>query len=484
MEFARVGHPGYPVPGPDDWDERIEADPRWLERSGDSFATGGSSLTHLGPLIGVIAISGVVLGLTWPMGAIWVGLAIAGLLFVLASAVRVELGLLMLVAVIPWEAQTRLSQSFTLPKAMGFLVAGLGLLHVFAKSGQRWPTTFKIVTLFCLWACLGVAVKPSLQALLLLLALLSNAILIYLCLRFCSGPAVLRSLILVIFLSSVGEALLGLLMYAVMGVHVGVQGRLTTSKDININNYVRLMFFGVFLGPIVFICFKSVLARTVAVLGIVASLAAALLTGSRGAMLGMFAGVALTVFTVRSAKLRTGAKLAMMAAALVLFLAAALIASRGGGGKLWAERISAKGLAGGFEARVHRWQESLDLGLGNPVFGVGFGNEGTALYFEGFKATESHNDLISALAMTGIPGLLLFVAFLGAWLWEVWRLPPGVWRSSLLGLGAAFTLAGMFNPSLSKKPFWLAVAICVTTIVCCNQARAAWNRSSEAEGQA
>ena len=174
------------------------------------------------------------------------------------------------------------------------------------------------------------------------------------------------------------------------------------------------------------------------------------------------------VLTVRSARFRTGAKLIMIASSLLLVLVAWAAVSQGGSGKVWTERISAKGLAEGYHARIEKWKESLELGLSNPVMGVGFGNEKQALYFSGFEASESHNDLVSALATTGIPGLLLFLGFLGAWLWEVWHMPRGVWRSALLGMWLAFITTGLFNPSLSKKPFWLAAAICATSIVCAN----------------
>ena len=461
MEFTYAERPVYPGVGMDDLYGQIEADPRGLERSGASFASGGSALAYLGPLGGLIALCGVILGITWPMGMLWVGLLIAGVLMMLTTLIRINLGLMLLAAAIPWEAITRLSDSFTLVKAMGILVAFLGLLHVFFRGAQKWPTTFKILAVFCVWASVGMAAKPSVLGLLGYMALLSNVILVYLCFRFCSEPTALRSLVIVIFISSVGQALLGVL----MGIEAGARGRLTTSKDINVNTYVRLMFFGVFLGPIVFACLKSAFARILVAFGLIVSLGAALLTGSRGAVLGIFAGLVLMVLTIRSARFRFGAKLAILVGAAVLVIVAWMFASRSGGGQLWAERLSAQSLSEGVQSRIGRWKASIEMGLENPVLGVGFGNEALTYYFKGIIATESHNDMISVLAMTGIPGLLLYLFFLGAWLLDVWRMPYGIWRSSLLGMWLAFFTTSMFNPSLTKKSLWLGVAICATCIV-------------------
>ena len=122
------------------------------------------------------------------------------------------------------------------------------------------------------------------------------------------------------------------------------------------------------------------------------------------------------------------------------------------------------------------------MGLENPVLGVGYGNEALAYYLRGAIATESHNDVISVLAMTGIPGLVLYLVFLVAWLREVWRMPYGIWRSSLLGMWLAFTTTGIFNPSLNKKSFWLAVAICATSIVCSRRWLATRCESPHADG--
>jgi O-antigen ligase len=133
---------------------------------------------------------------------------------------------------------------------------------------------------------------------------------------------------------------------------------------------------------------------------------------------------------------------------------------------VWTKRLTSVDLASGAQIRLRTWTQSMQLAVRNPVLGVGFGNEALALWQRGNAATESHNDLVTAIVTTGIPGFLMYVSFLILWLVGMWRMPHGIWRASLLGLYVAFFITGMFNPSLSAKSLWLVVGISAASVVC------------------
>jgi hypothetical protein len=279
MQTPDIRHVGYPAMDPYGEDIRLGPAPYAIEPPSSSFAEGGSVIGQIGPLLLLGALCVLPMLFTRLLGLTWVGLTVVGVIFILTAAVRIELGLLVLAIMIPWEVQTRLFETFTLVKAMGFPVAAVGLLHLVRGRGHRLPALLKAVLVFCLWAVVTVSFQPTIPALFLLAALLSNVIFAYLLQRFCSTPAALRSLIIVTFLSAAGQAVVGLVMFF-GGTSISTWGnRLTTSEDLNINTYVRLLFFGVFLGPLALACLKSTPLKILAVLGIIVSIVASLLTG-------------------------------------------------------------------------------------------------------------------------------------------------------------------------------------------------------------
>jgi O-antigen ligase len=183
-------------------------------------------------------------------------------------------------------------------------------------------------------------------------------------------------------------------------------------------------------------------------------------------VIGIGVGGLVMLLTLKSERIRMGGKLLAIGAVVLLVLVSLLVASRSGGIRVLTSRLSGTSLDIGVRARVGTWFRSAQLAVKSPVLGVGFGNEALALYQGGYRATESHNDLITATATTGIPGLLMYVTFLILWLLELWRMPHGIWRASLLGMWVAFFITAMFNPSLSLKSLWLAAGISAASIVC------------------
>lgn len=404
---------------------------------------------------------GCVLAVAYLIGHIWIGLIVAGAVFIVMILWRVQMGLFVMAGLIPWAALTTLHQQMSLVRAAGFIVVILGALHLYGSSGPRWPGMVKAAFALGLWAIFGPVLNPSVHSISALASLLSNILFMYLLMRFCSTRGALFVLLAVMVLSSASIGILGLSKYLISGV-LPMAARLRVSEEINTNTYVRLLFPGIFLTPI-FIAeirsrvLKPIMAATIGICSV-----ALIMTVARGAVLGALAGGVVFFLTLRRIPIRT--KLAILAAGVVLTTVTVFFSGRLGAREAWAGRTSPEMLASGAQIRYWRWMAAFDAAREHPVVGVGMGNEPAMYASKGLPPTESHNDIISSLVMTGVAGMLCYLGVLVLGWRSLWRLPKGLLRSGLLAIWTALIVTGFFNPSFTKKIFWLTGGICAAAV--------------------
>jgi O-antigen ligase len=413
-------------------------------------------LLLVGSICGFIAAASLLMGLIGP------GLMVIGLIFVGLTLWRVEMGLFVMAALVPWELQTSLSADFSAIKAAGIAVAMFGLMKVYVSRGTPWPNMMKYALALGIWSTVSEIFNiadPIIPNLLNFAALLSNIAFMYLLMRFCSTPVTFRTLLWIVALSSVSAAAAGIIEYVSPGWH---KVRLTTGM--NVNTYVRFLLPGIFLTPILMAGVRSQLLRMALLPGIVACAVAIVLTGSRGAAIGAAAGGLIMLLFTR--RIRLGARVGLAIGLAIVAVGAYYFAGQTEAQSLWQKRTEGADIGSAAKIRLERWQLAMSMAAENPILGVGPGVQENVEYVrKGYSFTVSHNDVLSALIQGGIPGAICFVGFLLAGFMGLWRLPPSILRSALLGMWVAFIITGMFNPSLTSKIFWLAAGSTAAAIV-------------------
>jgi len=453
------------------------APPRALVVGGGANRAGGATLagatqgmTTTRYIIFLLAIGApfiLILQMLLRLGMGPVALGAGTLILALLVIYRVELGIFIMAGLVFWQFQTRLSESFTLVKAVGIVVALFGAFAVLRTRGPKWPWVMKFAVAFALWSLVGSLynISPPFQLSLLKPAsVFSNILFMYLIMRACHTPATLRTLVIVIALSATGEAVLGL----VSPYHAPAGGgatvaRLATAEEMNINHYARILTPGIFL-PFFLI---GETRRKILWAGLLAAvllcMVAQILTVSRGAIIGTAMGGVVLLLTLKH--VGAGAKLGLLLVLVGLVTGAILLSGSFGAPEAWSVRMSESSLRSAAEHRLGLWQLAGSAIADNPIFGSGLGLESVEYFRRGLVATESHNDILSAGLNTGIPGMVCFIGVLAAGWVGLWRLPAGIGRSALLGMWTAIVVGGFFNPTLNRKYFWMPAGVCAAAMV-------------------
>ena len=431
--------------------------------AGDSARTLGLYTLAVTGLLGLLAAAGHM------SGQAEYGLMAGALVLGLVCAWRIEIGVFCLAALIPWEVHTRISEYFTLVKALGILITFFGIIHLIATRGPRWPTAMKFAAAFGIWGAIATFANPAsyeyapiYDAMRRIVTFLSHVFLMYVIMRWCATPSTLLVLTSVIVISSFGQALLGLVAYDWAMGHA-LQQRLTTDEVLNVNTYVRLLFPGIFLAPAVMSRVRTLPAKAFFLAGITSCIGASILTLSRGAVVGV--GVGMFAWVMSAFRLPFKAK-ASMAFVLVVVLSLGFFwAEQQGVMQLWGERFSASQTAAALQSRTWRLAAGLDIALDNALIGVGMGNEGMAYALRGLPMTESHNDVLSSFIRYGAVGLFCYLGIIAGLYYGLVRMPASASRSCMIAFLTAIVLTGMFNPSLNSKILWFTLGTAAATIV-------------------
>jgi len=382
-----------------------------------------------------------------------IGLAVAGVVLMITTVVRVEIGLFIMAALIPWQSRTAIvEEGLTMIRAAGLLVLVGALPRLLALRGPRFPLALKLAIALVVWAFSSTLanIRPPVLAGFLVQtpAMIGNIGFAFLIWRFCEN----RDSQVILFVL----ILLGTAVACVGAFGTGGAVRIEYWEGVTVNRFARGLMLPLFLAPALLKATRSKLAWTV-VIGLVLIIVVTLIrTGSRGAVGGVILGAMFFLITVPHS-FRRGLPLLVVLA--LLAYGGWLAATKFGAGELWQERMTS--FAEGQVTRVHRWYVAAQIAMQNPLFGVGAGHEGYAFAESrsGFGYTESHSTLVTSLVVFGVPGLVIMLAYLAAVFMALWRLPKGYLRSGLLGLSLALVAESFTHNSLYDKSFWLAQGI-------------------------
>lgn len=191
-----------------------------------------------------------------------------------------------------------------------------------------------------------------------------------------------------------------------------------------------------------------------------------LLCGSRGALAGLLAG-ALVLAALQRPRLRTGARAAAIAA---IFAGAFYLSPYG-------ERLRARVFwigedsAGG--SRLPMWRDGLRMGLERPLTGYGLDTFATEFplhqsadlsrRFPDFYHESPHNLFLDALISHGVPGVLLWLAWIGLGTCAASRTLREPHASALLAGLAAAVVAHQFAVLVIPTAFALLLGLGMLT---------------------
>lgn len=111
------------------------------------------------------------------------------------------------------------------------------------------------------------------------------------------------------------------------------------------------------------------------------------------------------------------------------------------------------------------WRAAVHLGVNNPLMGVGVGNFRLAsmgvVRFGMAVHNDAHNDFLTHFAETGVPGLLLYTAFVGVVFWRVVRVRNQLLRACLMGVFVSAQVGSLAIPAFPIKTYWIQMGLCL-----------------------
>lgn len=202
-----------------------------------------------------------------------------------------------------------------------------------------------------------------------------------------------------------------------------------------------------------------------AALALVAMLAAAVMSWSRGAWLGIAAGLLVTLIVQSRRALVLTIVLAFTVTFVVLMssinLIPDVIVARFAGiadyfGVFDVRGVRVDDANYAVVERMAHWQAAWEMWLAHPIFGVGIGNY--AVTYPAYALPRwddplghAHNYFLNVAAETGTVGLMAYLLLWLAAFWQGWRAvraSSGIWRSlaaGLLGTLVALTVHNTFD---------------------------------------
>ncbi len=412
---------------------------------------------YLGVVAAISAFALVVVGVAYLAGATQAALVPVGAVAGALILWKPEIGVYLLVLVVPFEVFGRLGATFTLSKFIGLYTFCVFLLHVVVRRFNLTEPVFLLALAFALWSLAsGIIGGENLRLMISrTLTRFQLAGLLFLVVTACRSRSRATTFFIVLFVASVLAAAAAFFLSPTVGRWT-VQRATIVGR--NINSHAKDLLPGVFLLPFLFKRSGWVL-RTVLLVGLLLVLVGVVRTGSRSIYIAVYAGLVVMALTYRPLGMTKRVGLAVGITTLLAFFV--VVGTVTG---LWTPRLFervADMMAHGLEegGRLYLWRLGAEMGIDNPFTGVGVGNFAPELIFRVGVMGAAHNDVVLHFAETGALGLLLFLAFLGAVAWRAWRIDPPWLRAGLLGLVTAAFVASLANPSSDiLKNWWLQMA--------------------------
>lgn len=440
-----------------------------------------------------------------------IGIAVALILLPLTSAVALIGGALAVSALLRWHALALYGLIFAVPYGSWFpLPTGFGTLSVTAVDlfvalvialwlarmivqdraiAIRFPPLSFPFVLFLGAALLSMTSAISLEASIKEFAkfLEMFAIYVYVANTLRVDAAKAKRVLAVMFLAGLSEAAIGIYQFwfragpegfALFGRFMRAYG--TFEQPNPYAGYLALIIpvaLGVITGFMFHVsCFRSISLKRetlkletwglgiLAAVAFVAMLAAVMMSWSRGAWLGVGAGLIVTII-VQSRRAFGLSIVAVFVLAFVVLLSTlsvnlipAVIAERFAGisdyfGVFDVRGVKVDDANFAIVERMAHWQSAAMMWAENPALGVGIGNYAAAYPQYSLPRWDdplghAHNYYLNVAAETGVIGLTAYLMLWVAAFWQSWRavrMSHGLWRSVAAGLLGMLVALSMHN---------------------------------------
>lgn len=438
------------------------------------------------------------------LGGLWITLALAGvagaLIFLpLASAVATIGGALALLAVLRWPELALYALVFAVPYGSWFpipisvgnltavdlfvaLAIALWLARMIVQTRSiriQWPSLSLPFAIFLTAALLSLTVALSLQHAVKEFTKWFEMFAIYVFVANNLDAAKISRALAVLLLAGLSEAAIGVYQFlfrigpggfALFGQFIRAYG--TFEQPNPYAGYLGLIIpiaFGIVVGvlgkpqavagrqPLL----QSLLA-ILAFLSLAAMLAALLMSWSRGAWLGVAAGLVVAVVVQSRRAFMLSAIAAFVLAVVVLLSSLSIIppaiAARLSGisdyfGVFDVRGVKVDDANFAIVQRMAYWQAAWGMFAAHPLLGVGFGNYAAvysayALPHWSEPLGHAHNYYLNVAAEAGMVGLIAYVTLWGIAFWQGWRavrVTRGMWRGIAAGLLGTLVALSVHN---------------------------------------
>src|SRR2546423_3996874 len=315
------------------------------------------------------------------------------------------------VFVLPWDVYAELPVVGSIPRLVGLVASTVGVLYIGARRRVRPLSWFHVFTVvFVLWAAVSTLWSIDTEATRTrLMTYLQLTVLVWLIWEIAWSPQRTRAL-LGAYVLGVAVAAVATIRDYLSDVHAaGYAGRFN-ALSVNPNELGLTLAIGL---PMAWYLTLSQPQRRVARLWqlyLPLSIAAILLTASRGAFLTML--VALAIIPATRERLRLRTKAALCALAVASLALATSVVPEATLERLQTTRADIE--SGYFGNRAFIWRAGLEVAREHPLAGPGAGTFGAAVEPTlGFQ-WSSHSVPLGIVVEDGLVGLLLFLAIIGA----------------------------------------------------------------------
>lgn len=360
------------------------------------------------------------------------------------------------VFVLPWDVLADFPVVGSIPRLVGLVASGVGILHILARRRIRPLTWFHVfAVLFVLWA--GVtsfwSLDPEATRTLVVTYL---QLLVFVWLMWEVAPSSGRQQALL------QAYALGASVAAVLTIHNYLSGvRFALATDTRFaalnqdpNDLGLTLALGIPMAWYVSLSQPRESLRWLWRLYPLVAVVAILLTASRGATLVML--VALTIIPWTQGRLQAPAKAALYVFAVGALLAAITFVPETSLERLGRTRADVE--SGYFGGRGMIWAAGLEVAQDHPLIGVGAGAFEVAVEPALHQEMVAHDVPLSILVDDGVVGLCLFLAMVAAALQPVLHLPRLQQRFSLVLL-LALAIGSLSLSWDSRKQFWFVLGL-------------------------
>lgn len=379
------------------------------------------------------------------------------------------LGLLGLLALIPGEEATTFIAGRTFVFILGAATFGAWLVRLLLKREKVRVAVVPMALVF-LWFLWGLASSLWAQEQILAIGraidIAQGGLFLVLLQNLIGDQKRLKTSLIVYFIAAVFFSLVAI----GTGMFEGIK-RVVVTEAQNPNALARALGVGLLLVPYLFNRFQRGYWRILVVLGSISLLLAILMTGSRGAWLGLFAAVGLTWAIARGKFVKLRSLIAVIA---LLFIGILLLDYYGVPLEWHVRRVLS--LADPEQtlesARAYIWAVGWEMVKDKPLFGVGLQNfpvcferyidaAGVAGKRGIYPGRDPHSIYLSALAELGIPGFMMIAVLFWAIFWRL--LPYRADKRAICGMLLLLFMAfsGVVATIQYRKFFWLALGLAI-----------------------